>query len=211
MWLGPFNMTAGDRNAVSSSMVTTINEFGNPRYMEGLPGIRPPPVAPTSPECGALEADAGGHWGEPRVGWRLSVRLGTNRFSPEDIVPVYATLRNVSSTNLQLSLGKCTHSLFCDFEVKKDTRCIGQAQGGVSLMKSFSRTVPPMTQYRTWARVKALSDLNQPGHYRIRGVAAVPVFDTQSNRLLYYTNVVSGYAEFEVLPSANDVPSAPRP
>lgn len=199
------NLTAGNGTSPATNRFTTVEEMCNPMYLQGLGAFRPPSLLPSSPESGPAELDPEGHWGEPCVGWRLSVRLETNRFSPEDLVLVSAILRNVSRTQLYLTLGKTTHSSFCNFEVIKGTNLHASARGRVMLLGPLRVTVPPFTQCRVWARVSLLADFSQPGWYRIRAVAPVPVFDPATNQLLYYTNVVSGWAEFEiVLPREED-------
>lgn len=191
---------------------TTVEAICNPKYLKGLGGFRPPPLPSSSPASGPAELDCEGNWGQPCEGWRLSVRLETNRFSPECPVLVSAILRNVSGSNLcYYAFDRAIHSGFCNFEVMKGTNLYCPPSGRVTLLGPIRVTVPPATQCRVWARADLLADLTEPGHYRIRGIAPMPVFDPTSNRLLYFTNVVSGYAEFEVLPPPNTASSSNDP
>lgn len=180
---------------------TTVDLAGYPKFTVGLPTRRPPPLPVDALEAGPSNLDHEGNWGELVRGWRLSVRSTKSQYRLGEPIAVIVILRNEANQRDGVFLYKTVDSPISHFKVEDSHGEKIETSPKVTFHKSIPRRDPPMTQYRTWTRLDSFLDLDQAGRYHVRGEAPVPVRSTSSDEVLGFTNVVSGFAEFEILPS----------
>ncbi len=189
-----------------STPYTTIPVAGYPIFQKGLPNIRPPALPAGALEEQTSDGDPLGHWSSSVEGWQMSVRLTTNRFMAGDSIVAFVILRNDSTKSNPLHLYRGVHTPLCNFELwdRADKQC-EPPKLLLSTSGAGGRMVPAKTQYRTWVCLDKVYDLSEPGRYRVRGVAPVPIHGVGPSPV--YTNVISGMIDFDVLPR----PAAPAP
>lgn len=159
------------------------------------------------PEILPVEQDTNGNWGELTDGMQLSVRFAKPKYAQGEMVPARIILRNLTSASrkwlrnalpdngYQFTLQHGSNSVAWSRPQAQPVRGMTDS-GNMNEHDPYRYVADPHTEGLTIVYLSRFFDLSQPGQYSLRVQIAVPAMNGQGT-----TNVVSGTASFEIIPT----------